>query len=340
MIGPNKWHLLILYSAYVVAAENLSSDDLRIEQIAGTRTAKNLLPPFQPFSAVDNVRYIDNSLPKNDAQFGSFRFVDHLSSTNAIIPNNRRSDNNNLVVFPHSVLPSSHPSNATIAANLISYRDNSTSATATTTSHVVEIVESIDLTDSARRSGFKYPETTFIPQGYSEDHSAAFDAAGVRRPFFDQHHNEFTSSLTDVQQQHQDGNDHLRLAELFGHALGGIGAGAAGGGGNGQIGSRNQIEIAAAESTVQPVRIIPDQLPAESQRLRGYPQTIYYANNNNDLYRSRHYFPPKPEVFGEFQVIKKFPSTWKSRTPRVIFPIPDIPSAPGPPYTSDSVVFK
>lgn len=326
MVGPHQWRLLILCSAYVVArgAENLISDDLhRLQQ---HRESKNLLPPFQPFSVVDNVRYIDNShhQPRiNDPHFGSFRFV----ATNEPL---RRSDNLVLIQAPQQqqlLPPSPHSVND---ATIVTYRDNSTTTTTTTTatSHAVEIVESIDLTDSARRSGFKYPETTFIPQGYSEDHSAAFELAGVRRPFFE-NHNEFVS---------EDGNDHIRLAELFGH---GAGTGP-------QQTSRNQLEVVPAESTVQPVRIVaPDQAVAESQRLRGYaPTTIYYATNaggtvtSSGDYRSRHYFPPKPDVYGEFQVIKKFPSTWKSRTPRVIFPIPDIPSAPGPPYSADSVVFK
>lgn len=294
MIGPTKWRLLVIYVVTVCTA-TCRADDLRIEHGQnGGRKAKNLLPPFQPFSIVDNLKYTLESSPKTPAEFGSFRFVDPAVT---VAPSNRRSDN-----FTDTlVLLNSAPD----------YRVNSiNNSTATSQHHVVEIIESIDLTDSARRSGFIYPETTFVPQGYSEDHTAAFDAAAIRRPFFDAGHGHHDFPILD------ESNEHLRLMELFGQ-------------------TRNHPE-AVAESSIHPVRVLPDQMPAESQRLRSYP-TIYYQNND---YRSRHYFPPKPEFFNDFPVVKKYPAPWKSRTPRVIFPIPDLPSAPGSSYNSDSVVFK
>lgn len=319
MIGPNRWRLLVVYAACSIISS--WADEVRIESsqpsggsgTSSVRTAKNLLPPFQPFSIVDNLRYtVDQSRsrnPKTHQEFGSFRFI---SRDDDSADSNRRSDNvtvNNLVAVSQSP-PVVFPENGT-----------ATMPPATTSHHhVVEIVESIDLTDSARRTG--YTESTFVPQGYSEDQGFG-DSSLIRRPFFDNHH-EFMPDDTS--------NEHMRLVEFFGG-----------------LANPNRNQIETAESAIQPIRLLPplpsDQMATESQRLRaagsssstGYPTTIYYQNNND--YRSRHYFPPKPEFFGEYSVIKKFPSTWKSRTPRVIFPIPDL-SAPGPPYSSDGVVFK
>lgn len=393
MLGPCNWRLLTFITGLLClirADESPHSDyalaftspqlGVRVEQadVPTNRAGKNLLPPYQPFTLVDNIRYVDSSSSSiSNSQvphaFGSFRFVDSNNgvsgdgpaATSSSSNNNRsevrRSDDEDIrlemaqppqqpyvsAAQDHYIpLPSNHAAVATavVEANptasavapvaaglsdnnpslLLPQQINDDFSQSSNTSQV-EIVESIDLSDddtrSARRVGFRFPEppVSFVPQSYSED-GTSFDGSTIRRPFFDGHH-----GLSVPNTDPQEGNEHTKLMELFG---------------------RSARDLSLSESTNQPSRpVYLDQATAEAQLavqrggLRTYP-TIYYQNEP----RPRHYFPPK--IYNEFNdfggVTKaKFPSTWKSRTPRVIFPVPDNPpTGLSSQYINDNVVFK
>lgn len=258
-----------------------------------------------------------------------------------------KSDNSN-----NNVLPTTNPFIQQINDDIISQISESATSLNNTTSQFVTIEtddnhkrgQYDDYTGpSARRSGFKFPDAVqpkFVPKGYSEDRLAFGENLGNSRPYFDEH-------LLD-RDNLKESNEPAQLAELLG---------------------RNRFHTHSsllamddpvfAESSNHPVlRLpptnIPDSLAQESssdsltlqrQSLRTYP-TIYYQG---DFRPSRHYFPPKIYTeFNDFPVVakSKFPpsATYKSRSPRVIFPIPDgIPSGPtgsSSPYSNDNIVFR
>lgn len=397
MLAPCTWRLLTLTTllCLVLADESPHSDyalaftspqlGVRVEQadVPTNRAGKNLLPPYQPFSLVDNIRYVDSSSNSNrNSQvphaFGSFRFVDEsgtsdMSSTTTSFSNHsevRRSDDEDIrlglgvaqqqpqqqpyMSVPQEndyiPLPQNHvamtmamaPQSAAAVANtqavelhdknqnfVLPQQINDDFSSSNNTSQAVEILESIDLSDddsrSARRVGFRFPDppVPFVPQSYSEDGSS-FDASSIRRPFFDSHLG--LGAAGPSNNDPQEGNEHMKLMELFGR-------------------SARDLSLSEGQPT-RPVYL--DQSTAEAQLavqrggLRTYP-TIYYQNEP----RPRHYFPPKIydtnfNDFGGGVVTKaKFPSTWKSRTPRVIFPVPEnSPTGLSSQYTNDNVVFK
>lgn len=386
MLGPCKWRLLTLVTGLLLARadESPHSDyglaftspelGVRVEQadVPSNRAGKNLLPPYQPFTLVDSIRYVDSSSNSGSKSqvphsFGSYRFVDSsengVGATPAPINSNRsdvrRSDDEDIRLGLEVIQQSQQPyvsaahdqyipiksnnkiASATVFGTVMPVSDVETAASdnnpslllpqqinddfSSSNTSQVEIVESIDLSEdsrSARRVGFRFPEppVSFVPQSYSEDGSS-FDASSIRHPFLDNHSGHTVASTTD-----QEGNEHTKLFELFG---------------------RSARDLSLSEGTAQPVRpvFLPDQAQAEAQLavqrggLRTYP-TIYYQNEP----RPRHYFPPK--IYNDFNdfggVTKpKFPATWKSRTPRVIFPVPDNPpTGLSTQYANDNVVFK
>lgn len=390
--------------------------DVAAVPVVSRQTANNLLPPYQTFSIVDNIRYVDSKTRNSRGMpetFGSFRIVSNVSSftddvsdvvrrrfdSSSEMPYNyNKNDNNtlnslqqqqqqqhnyyipiktvnrdkNININNHNnnILPTTNPFIQQINDDIIgqiqsesNYNNNNNKSssliTTTSQSHTTSDESDVAISDydyvepSARRSGFRFPsdarQSKFVPQGYSEDNpSFAESLSNQHRPFLEE---QFLA-----QDSLKDHNEPARLAELLGRNRFNPGL----------LGVDDPI-VAEASSNHQirmlpviPGTTIPDSLAQESdlnanvqrQSLRTYP-TIYYQN---DFRPSRHYFPPKvytetnefPQVLAAATNNKnKFPvgvSSWKSRTPRVIFPIPDgISSASGigtSPYSNDNIVFR
>lgn len=378
------------------------------------RTANNLLPPYQTFSIVDNIRYVDSKTRNSRGMpetFGSFRIVSNVNNNRTISDNisdpndtdvvrrrfdsssempynNYKNDNSTLSSLQHNyyipiktvnrdknininnhnnnnILPTTNPFIQQINDDIIGQiqsesiynNNNHTSSSVITTTSQSSTNDESDVADSdydyvepsARRSGFRFPsdarQSKFVPQGYSEDNpSFAESLSNQHRPFLDE---QFVN-----QDSLKDHNEPAQLAELLGRnrynpaVLGADDPIVA------EASSNHQIKILP----VIPGTVIPDSLAQESdlnvnvqrQSIRTYP-TIYYQN---DFRPSRHYFPPKiyteandfPQVIAAATAKAKFPavSSWKSRTPRVIFPVPDGGAGIGTsPYSNDnSIVFR
>uniref|UniRef100_A0A336MXA7 CSON002605 protein n=1 Tax=Culicoides sonorensis TaxID=179676 RepID=A0A336MXA7_CULSO len=400
-----------------------ADQDIPAVPVISRQSAKNLLPPYQKFSIVDNIRYVDSKTRNSRGMpetFGSFRIINNNKSIaddisnlndnsddlvqrrfdssfssssempyqfnqndnnnnntlnslqhNYYIPNKTGNRDKNININNNMQLTTTNPFIQQINDDIIgqiqsesNYNNNNnhhnnnnrtsplSSTTSTSTSQTTFNDES-DLGDydyvepSARRSGFRFPSdarnSKFVPQGYSEDNPGfAETLSNQHRPFLDEH-------LMN-QDSLKDHNEPAKLAELLGRNRFNAAV----------LGTDDPI-LAEASSNHQ-IRIlpgiVPDSLAQESdlnqnvqrQSIRTYP-TIYYQG---DFRPSRHYFPPKiyteaqdfSQVIAAASAKSKFPpvSTWKSRTPRVIFPIPDgISSGAGiasSPYSNDNIVFR
>lgn len=370
--------------------------DVATIPIVSRQSANNLLPPYQKFSIVDNIRYVDSKTRNSRGMpetFGSFRIVSkgenvsdvayhnddnidvrrRFDSSSEMPYNNNNQNNNNISstlqhynhyipiannrdkhINNNNVLPTTNPFIQQINDDIIG-QIQSESNNATATSQQQSHDELSDYNDynepSARRSGFRFPDDSrqskFIPQGYSEDSPSFAETLGTQhRPFLD---DQFLNP--DALKDH---NEPAQLAELLGRTRY-----------NPAVLGTDDPLLAEASSNHQvrilpviPGTAIPDSLAQESdinpavqrQSIRAYP-TIYYQS---DFRPSRHFFPPKiyTEANDFSQVIAaasgtkgKFPvSSWKSRTPRVIFPVPDgITSGTGigsSPYSNDNIVFR
>lgn len=119
MLGPNKWILFtivggILFSIHIHAIDTptkslidpevqsftnkklgITVENLQNAPLSSRRQLRNLVPPYQEFSGIDNIQFIDNR-SKNSKNlpgtFGSFRFDSSNVRASSPAPFRRRSD--------------------------------------------------------------------------------------------------------------------------------------------------------------------------------------------------------------------------------------------------------
>lgn len=388
MLGPNKWRALTIIAGILLAnaidtpaktntvqLSTLQTDPYQKISLQGYRSwndrvSRNLYPPHQIFSNVDNIRFLEKRQDPNDGSFsnsfGAFRVARNFRRRQDDTASIQYSDINRT---EPTVSTTSQPYQQRSYVYIPFIKETSTAAldinrtlgnikppsNVELTGEGIASYENLqDRTDNAetvndelngRRSGFKFPaqsenyQSSFQPQGYREDTVSFAESGNYQVPYSEEFAHTFPPE-----------HEPRYGRQITFEADSSVGSGP----GPALPAASHPIEFPGPNANTNPhhtalVKGFHDDVTKFGD-INGPITAIPRQNrglvfNGGSGFRSARQFTP-PNVFVEYSDYPGPPKRFypfKSRTPRVVFPTNDnIPSAPSSSgtYASDSVTFR
>ncbi|XP_037902413.1 uncharacterized protein LOC119646134 isoform X2 [Hermetia illucens] len=388
MLGPNKWRALTIIAGILLAnaidtpaktntvqLSTLQTDPYQKISLQGYRSwndrvSRNLYPPHQIFSNVDNIRFLEKRQDPNDGSFsnsfGAFRVARNFRRRQDDTASIQYSDINRT---EPTVSTTSQPYQQRSYVYIPFIKETSTAAldinrtlgnikppsNVELTGEGIASYENLqDRTDNAetvndelngRRSGFKFPaqsenyQSSFQPQGYREDTVSFAESGNYQVPYSEEFAHTFPPE-----------HEPRYGRQITFEADPSVGSGP----GPALPAASHPIEFPGPNANTNPhhtalVKGFHDDVTKFGD-INGPITAIPRQNrglvfNGGSGFRSARQFTP-PNVFVEYSDYPGPPKRFypfKSRTPRVVFPTNDnIPSAPSSSgtYASDSVTFR